>query len=92
MPISLKSRGGVEEIMGVWKTYLIMYFGDAGTKLTDVVQKINDLGFYTRLGSFDFAYKWGEEQPTKEQVLELGDKISESVKGTGVFFALDTHD
>lgn len=75
-----------------WKTYLIMYFGDNGTKLTEVVTKINALGFETRLGSFDFAYDWGESEPKKEDVLGLGDKVADAVKGTGVIFALDTHD
>jgi len=78
--------------MDLWKTYLIMYFGDKGLKVTDVVAKINELGFETRLGTFDFSYNWGEQKPSKEQILELGNKVAEAIKDTGVIFALDTHD
>lgn len=78
--------------MGNWKTYLIMYFGDKGTKVTDVVSKIEALGFETRLGSFDFSYNWGENEPEKAKALELGNKVAEAIKDTGVIFALDTHD
>jgi len=78
--------------MAIWKTYLIIYFGDKGAKPTDIVAKINELGFKTRLGTFDFSYKWGEEAPSKESILELGNKVAEAIKDTGVIFALDTHD
>lgn len=75
-----------------WKTYLIMYFGTNGKmKMTDVVSKVEELGFTSALGPTDFVYEWGETEPTKEQVFELGNKLLEVLKGSDVNFNLDTH-
>ena len=74
-----------------WKTYLIMYFGSNGIKITDIVKKVEALGFKAALGPADFEYSW-KTAPRKEEVFELGDKITEVLKGTGVMFNLDTHD
>jgi len=78
--------------MATWKTFLILYFGDKGVKPTDITKKINGIGFETRLGTFDFSYNWGEKEPSKESILALGDKVADTVKDTGIIFALDTHD
>ncbi len=77
--------------MADWKTYLIIYFGTKETKPTEVAKKLEEIGFETSFGPVDFIYEW-EEKPSKEQVLELADKISESLKESGVIFNLDTHD
>lgn len=74
-----------------WKTYLIMYFG---TELppSDLARKVESIGFETHFGPFDFIYHWGEREPSKDEVLALGDKVAEALKGTGAVFNLDTHD
>ncbi len=75
-----------------WKTYLILHFGTAnGEKPSEVAEKLEEIGFETSLGPVDFIHKWDKE-PAKEQVLELADKISETLEGTGAVFNLDTHD
>ena len=74
-----------------WKTYLVMYFGTDGSKITDVVKKVESLGFRAALGPVDFEYEWNKA-PSKEEVFRLGDKLMEILKGTGVIFNLDTHD
>lgn len=74
-----------------WKTYLVMYFGANGIKITDIVKKVEVLWFEAALGPADFEYSW-KEAPGKEKVFELGDKLTEALKGTGVMFNLDTHD
>ena len=74
-----------------WKTYLVMYFGTDGSKITDVVKKVESLGFRAALGPVDFEYEWNNA-PSKEEVFRLGDKLMEILKGTGVIFNLDTHD
>mgnify|MGYP001577282883 FL=1 len=76
-----------------WKTYLVMYFkaGDTNSKPSDVVKKVESTGFKTTFGPVDFVYEW-QNQPTKEQVLKLADKLSEALKNTGAMFNIDTHE
>jgi len=74
-----------------WKTYLIIHFGTNDKKPTDIAKALEELGFDTTFGSVDFVHQW-KEKPNKEQVLELGDKISEALKGSGAVFNLDTHE
>ena len=77
--------------MGEWKTYLIMYFGTCGINPTQVADTLESLGFETIVGSVDFIHRW-KDQPTKTQILELADKVSVVLKGSGAVFNLDTHD
>jgi hypothetical protein len=72
-----------------WRTYLVIYFGTKGMKPTEVANEIESLGFKTSFGSVDFVYEW-KEKPTKEQVLELADKVHDKLKDSGVIFNLDT--
>ena len=72
-----------------WKTYLVIYFGTKGTKPSEVAKEVESLGFKTSFGSVDFVYEW-KEKPTKEQVLELANKVHERLKKSGVIFNLDT--
>lgn len=75
-----------------WKTYLVVYFGTEGTiGAKELAEKLEILGFETKFGAVDFVYEWDME-PTKEQVLELADKVVEALKGSGAVFNLDTHD
>ena len=75
-----------------WRTYLIMYFGTEGLRTSEVAKKVESLGFETLFGSVDFIYDWKNKKPTKEDVLGLGDKLSELLEGSGAVFNLDTHD
>lgn len=75
-----------------WRTYLVVYFGTEGTRnAREIAEKLEILGFETRFGSVDFIYDWDME-PTKDQVLDLADKVVEALKGSGAVFNLDTHD
>jgi len=73
-----------------WKTYLIMYFSSE-SRMSEVIKKVELAGFRTTFGPVDFVYEW-KSKPTKEQVLELGDRLSRALKGTGVVFNIDTHE
>ena len=73
-----------------WKTYLVMYF-NGDEKITDIVKKVEALGFHSALGPVDFEFQW-EAEPTKDQVFELCDKLCGALKGTGAIFNIDTHD
>lgn len=74
-----------------WQTYLVMYFGTETKKPSEVAKEIEKLGFVTAIGPVDFIYTW-KSKPTKEQILALGDKISEALEFSGAVFNLDTHD
>jgi hypothetical protein len=74
-----------------WKTYLIMYFGTEGNStMSETVKKVEEMGFQSALGPADFIYEWDQE-PSKEQVFELGNKLLEILKGTNTVFNLETH-
>ncbi len=74
-----------------WKTFLIIYFSTGDTKASEVIKKVESVGFKTTFGPVDFAYEW-QEVPTKEKVLELADKLTEVLKDTGSIFNIDTHE
>lgn len=73
-----------------WKTYLVLYFKAGNEKVSEIVKKVESVGFKSALGPVDFTYGW-EKEPTKEQVLELADKLTEMLGGTEVMFNIDTH-
>ena len=74
-----------------WKTFLIMYFNAEKEKASEVIKKVEAVGFKTTFGPVDSIYEW-ENEPTKEQILELADKLTEALKSTGVMFNIDTHE
>ncbi len=74
-----------------YKTFLIMYFG-TGINTSEVAKRVESLGFITKFGPFDFEFDWKNKVPSKEEVLALGDKVSQILKGSGAVFNLDTHD
>lgn len=68
-----------------------MYFGTEGGKATEISKKLESLGFRGAFGPVDFTYEWANK-PSKEQVLNLADKVMVALKDTGSVFNLDTHD
>ena len=74
-----------------WKTFLVMYFKAGEEKVSDIAKKVESTGFQNTLGPVDFVYVW-ENKPTKEQVLELADKLAVALNNTGVMFNIDTHE
>jgi hypothetical protein len=73
----------------VWKTHLVVYF-NGKERITNIVKKIEEIGFNSSLGPVDFEYIWPSE-PDKQQVFELCDRLCDLLKDTGVIFNLDTH-
>jgi len=66
-----------------------MYFSTSNGKISDIVKKVESVGFECAIGPVDFIYEWDKE-PTKEEILDLADKLAESLKDTGVMFNIDT--
>ena len=70
-----------------------MYFGTNGNmNMTEVVKKVEGLGFSTAFGPTDFVYSWGEKEPNKEDVFDLGNKLLETLHGSDIKFNIDTHE
>ncbi len=78
------------KLMG-WRTYLVMYFGSE-VGMTEVSEKVESIGFVTTIGPVDFIYDWKGKVPSKKEILALGDRLAEVLRGTGAIFNLDTHD
>lgn len=74
------------------KTFLVMYFGTREVPPSDIAKKLEEIGFETQYGPHDFIFDWGERNPTKEDVLALGDKVAVALKDSGSVFNLDTHE
>lgn len=74
-----------------WKTFLVVYFSANNESVSETINKIESVGFNSSLGPVDFTYYWDSE-PTKEQVIELADKLNEALKNSGAIFNIDTHE
>jgi len=72
-----------------WKTYLVMYFNTRSEKPSEIAKKVEEVGFKCTIGPVDFVYEW-ESEPTKEQILELADRLTEVLKNTETMFNIDT--
>ena len=82
----------VECIKKGMKTHLVMYFGTKGMRASEIAAALEKLGFETHYGPYDFSYNWGKREPSKQDVLKLGDKVHDALKDSGAVFNLDTHD
>ena len=85
-------EGGISMFMEKLSTAYVMYFNTNNEKPSEVVKKVESVGFETTVGPVDFVYKWQEKQPTKAEILELADKLTEALKDTGAIFNIDTHE
>ena len=79
------------EAQMTFKTYLVVYFGTNGVGPSEIARRVETLGFKTLFGPYDFAYPWNHE-PSKSEILALGDKVQTALQGTGAVFNLDTHE
>ena len=71
------------------KTYLVLFFNSDGKRPAEVMDKAKELGFDVIVGAHDLVYEWDKE-PTEDQILSLGDKVRDKLKGCNVFFKLET--
>ncbi len=72
------------------KTNLKLFFYSEGKKPSEVVATLKKLGFKTAIGKYDFAYDWAGKKPREEDILALGDKVTEKLKGSKASFKLIT--
>ena len=71
------------------KTYLVLFFSSDGASIRDVVAKPQGLGFKIVVGAHDLVYEWSNE-PSEQDILDLGDKVKDALKGCNVMFKLET--
>lgn len=74
-----------------WKTFLVVYFSANDESISETIKKIESVGFTCSIGPIDFVYDW-DSKPTKEKIIELADKLNESLKDSGTMFNIDTHE
>lgn len=71
------------------KTYLTLWFNSEGASPTLVERKLKALGFESLTGGYDLEYSW-ESMPTVDDILELGNTIQRSLKGSKALFKMET--
>lgn len=71
------------------KTYLTIWFYSEGATPLEVVEKLRSMGFEPLRGYHDHVYNWGRKVDLIE-VLELANKVHETLKGMKVFYKLET--
>ncbi len=69
------------------KTNLKLFFYSEGKKPSEIAATLKKLGFKTAIGKYDFAYDWGKN-PTEQDILALGDKVTAKLKGSKASFKL----
>jgi len=75
----------------VAQTNLVIMFNSEGEVPTQITQRLKMLNFSPAQGSIDYVYSWGHS-PTVDEILALGDKVSAVLKGSNVYYNLETHD
>lgn len=71
------------------KTYLTVFFNSGGDKPSEITETFEDLGFEANRGTYDYTYDWDEET-SLEQIMSIGDKIQELMKGKKILFQMET--
>jgi hypothetical protein len=79
-----KSRG-----VTIVKTYLTIWFSSEGAGPIEVVERLRSLGFKPLRGYHDHIYDWNRKVEL-EDILQLADKIHETLKGLHVLYKTET--
>lgn len=71
------------------KTYLSIWFNTNGEKPSEVMKKLETLGFKASRGNYDHVYDWGKVVET-DDILRMSDSLQKTLKGSQVLFKLET--
>ncbi len=66
-----------------------MMFNTEGGRPSDIVERLQMIGFKPTTGNYDFVYEW-DKNATIEDTIYFADKIHGTLKGLGVMFKLET--
>lgn len=56
---------------------------------TKVLDALASMGFSSTHGAYDFVYSW-DKKATIDDVISLGDKVQQTLKGMHVMFKMET--
>ena len=71
------------------RTYLTIMFNTEGSLPSEVVDRLQMIGFKPCTGNYDFVYNW-DKNATLEDTIYFADKVHEVLKGMGVMFSTET--
>lgn len=84
----LALKGKIGDVIVV-KTYLTVWFSSEGAGPIEVVERLRSLGFRPLRGYHDHIYDWNRKVEL-EDILQLTDKIHETLKGLHVLYKIET--
>jgi hypothetical protein len=73
------------------KTYLTVMFSTEGSLPSEVVDRLQMIGFRPYTGNYDFVYEW-DKNANLEDTIYFADKVHEVLKDMGVLFSTETDD
>ncbi|MBS3060419.1 MAG: hypothetical protein J4432_02830 [DPANN group archaeon] len=71
------------------KTYISTWFTSEGARPSEVVQKLEKLGFKKLTGAYDMEYDWGRNANVND-ALGLADNVQKAMKDDNVMFKVET--
>ncbi len=71
------------------KTYLKVTFNSEGAPPSDIVSRLQSLGFKPITGAYDMVYEWDNGATVKDAIW-FADKIHATLKGYSVLFQVET--
>ena len=71
------------------KTYLKIMFNSEGASPSEVMERLQSLGFRPITGAYDMVYEWDNGATVKDAIW-FADKVHETLKGFKVLFELET--
>ena len=71
------------------KTYLKVTFNSEGAPPSEVISRLQSLGFKPITGTYDMVYEW-DDHATVEDAIWFADKIHATLKGFSVLFQIET--
>jgi len=86
--VFLALKGKIGDVIVV-KTYLTIWFSSEGAGPIEVVERLRSLGFRPLRGYHDHIYDWNRKVEL-EDILQLTDKIHETLKGLHVLYKIET--
>ncbi|MFQ6128290.1 MAG: hypothetical protein ACE5QW_05260 [Thermoplasmata archaeon] len=70
-------------------TYLTVTFNSDGAMPSEIVQRLQALGFIPTTGNYDFMYEW-DRDVSIEEAIDLANQVHHTLKGTNVLYKVET--
>ncbi|EQB64812.1 MAG: hypothetical protein AMDU3_IPLC00004G0390 [Thermoplasmatales archaeon I-plasma] len=75
----------------VKRTYLSIIFNTEGERPSEIISRLQSLGFKPITGSRDLVYEW-EDHATVSEAISLIDRVHATLGGYNVLFTAETID